>query len=33
MSDVPTLDEIRRWPATVGVADAARALGISKSHF
>lgn len=27
----PTLDEIRNWPATVDVADAARALGISRS--
>lgn len=27
----PTLDEIRKWPATVGIADACRALGISKS--
>lgn len=29
----PTLDEIREWPATVGVPEAARAIGISKSHF
>ncbi|MEV3847930.1 helix-turn-helix domain-containing protein [Streptomyces microflavus] len=28
----PTLEEIRAWPATVGVPDAAKALGISKSH-
>lgn len=28
----PTLDEIRTWPATVGVIDAARAIGVSKSH-
>lgn len=29
----PTLDEIRGWPATVSVAAAAPAVGISKSHF
>ena len=29
----PTLDEIRAWPAAVDVPDAARAIGISKSHF
>jgi excisionase family DNA binding protein len=28
----PTLDEIRTWAATVDVCQAARALGISKSH-
>lgn len=28
----PTLDEIRSWPATVGVPEAARAIGVSKSH-
>ena len=28
----PTLSEIRRWPATVSVADAARAIGCSRSH-
>jgi len=28
----PTLDEIRRWPATVGVPTAAPALGISTSY-
>ena len=28
----PTLDDVRGWPATVGVAQAAMALGISKSH-
>jgi hypothetical protein len=28
----PTLDEIRGWPATVTVPEAARAMGISKSH-
>ncbi|MFE3580571.1 helix-turn-helix domain-containing protein [Streptomyces vinaceus] len=27
----PTLDEIREWPATVSVASAAQALGVSKS--
>lgn len=32
MSTVPTLDEVRAWPATVGVPDAARAIGVSKSH-
>ncbi|MEV4033461.1 helix-turn-helix transcriptional regulator [Streptomyces umbrinus] len=29
---VPTLDEVRSWPATVGVPDAATALGVSKTH-
>lgn len=28
----PTLDEIRRWPATVDPATAAKAFGISRSH-
>jgi hypothetical protein len=28
----PTLDEIRAWPATVSVPQAAAALGISKSY-
>jgi predicted DNA-binding transcriptional regulator AlpA len=28
----PTLEEIRRWPATVSVEDAAAALGISRAH-
>lgn len=28
----PTLAEVRKWPATVSVAQAARALGISSSH-
>lgn len=28
----PTLAEIRKWPATVSVAEAARAIGCSKSH-
>lgn len=32
MSDVPTLDEVRAWPATVSVPQAAVALGISKSY-
>lgn len=30
--DKPTLAEIRNWPATVGVPQAATALGVSKSH-
>ncbi|MFF0184906.1 DNA-binding protein [Streptomyces sp. NPDC005244] len=29
--ELPTLDEIRGWPATVDVSRAAVALGISKS--
>jgi hypothetical protein len=29
----PTLAEIRDWPATVSVATAAPAIGISKSFF
>lgn len=29
--DGPTLDEVRRWPATVDVRRAASALGISGS--
>lgn len=29
---VPTLDEIRGWPATVSVPQAATALGVSKSY-
>lgn len=29
---VPTLDEIRAWPATVSVPQAATALGVSKSY-
>jgi predicted DNA-binding transcriptional regulator AlpA len=33
MDQLPTLDEIKSWPATVSVADAARALGISRSQF
>ncbi|MET8377458.1 DNA-binding protein [Streptomyces microflavus] len=28
----PTLDEIRQWPATVGVPRAATALGISRAQ-
>ncbi|MEV6752383.1 DNA-binding protein [Streptomyces sp. NPDC051214] len=31
-SEPPTLDEIRSWPATVGVEQAAKALGISASN-
>ncbi|MEU9264589.1 helix-turn-helix domain-containing protein [Streptomyces sp. NPDC048251] len=27
----PTLDEIRDWPATVGIPEAARAIGVSKT--
>ncbi|QKW41713.1 helix-turn-helix domain-containing protein [Streptomyces microflavus] len=30
--DKPTLADIRAWPATIGVPDAAKALGVSKSH-
>jgi hypothetical protein len=30
--EVPTLDEIRAWPATVSVPQAATALGISKTY-
>lgn len=29
---VPTLDEVRAWPATVSVPQAASALGISKTY-
>ncbi|MFJ8006053.1 DNA-binding protein [Streptomyces fagopyri] len=29
---VPTLDELRKWPATVSVTRAAQALGVSRSH-
>jgi predicted DNA-binding protein (UPF0251 family) len=29
---VPTLDEIRAWPATVSVPQAATAMGISKTY-
>ncbi len=28
----PTLSEVRTWPATVDIAAAARALGVSRSH-
>lgn len=28
----PTLDEIRRWPATVDPATGAKAFGISRSY-
>ncbi|MFJ4879353.1 DNA-binding protein [Streptomyces sp. NPDC088745] len=28
----PTLADIRKWPATVNVGQAAQALGCSKSH-
>jgi hypothetical protein len=28
----PTLAEVRKWPATVSVGDAARAIGCSRSH-
>lgn len=28
----PTLDEVRAWPATVSVEQAARALGVSRAH-
>ncbi|MFI1937708.1 helix-turn-helix transcriptional regulator [Streptomyces purpureus] len=28
----PTLAEVRQWPATVAVPEAATVLGISKSH-
>lgn len=30
--DAPTLQDIRSWPATVSVPDAAKAMGISKSY-
>ncbi|MFF2331847.1 MULTISPECIES: DNA-binding protein [unclassified Streptomyces] len=29
---IPTLAEVRQWPATVAVPEAAVVLGISKSH-
>lgn len=32
MAKAPTLDEIRRWPATVDLSTAAPALGISRSY-
>lgn len=28
----PTLAEVRKWPATVGVTEAARAIGCSRAH-
>ncbi|MEH0553429.1 helix-turn-helix transcriptional regulator [Streptomyces sp. B21-101] len=28
----PTLADVRKWPATVTVTDAARAIGCSRSH-
>lgn len=28
----PTIEEIRRWPATVSVVQAAKALGVSPAH-
>ena len=31
-ADVPTLDEVRTWPATVSVPQAATALGISRTY-
>jgi predicted DNA-binding transcriptional regulator AlpA len=30
--DQPSLEEVRAWPASVNVRDAARALGVSPSH-
>lgn len=32
LREQPTLEEIRTWPATVSVARAAAAMGVSKSH-
>lgn len=29
---IPTLEEVRMWPGVVSVAEAAQALGISRSH-
>jgi hypothetical protein len=29
---VPTLDEIKKWPATVSVPQAATALGVSRTY-
>lgn len=29
--DAPTLDEVRTWPATCGVPQAAKAMGISET--
>jgi len=28
----PTLEQVRQWPATVGIPRASTALGISRSH-
>ncbi|MCD9145783.1 hypothetical protein [Streptomyces albireticuli] len=28
----PTLSDVRKWPATISVAQAASAIGCSKSH-
>lgn len=30
--DGPTLDEVKRWPATVSITHACRALGISRAY-
>lgn len=30
--EVPTLEEVRSWPATVSVPKAATALGVSRSY-
>ena len=32
VTDGPTLEDIRRWPAAVSVARASRAYGFSRSH-
>lgn len=32
VNDLPTLDDVRGWPATVDVARAACAIGISKAQ-
>lgn len=31
-TQAPTLTEVRKWSATISVAQAAAALGVSKSH-
>ncbi|MGW6584428.1 DNA-binding protein [Streptomyces globisporus] len=31
-AEKPTLDDIRTWPATISVPEAATAIGISRSH-
>jgi hypothetical protein len=31
-TEIPTLEEVRTWPATVSVPKAASALGVSKTH-